>query len=122
MRRKLALPRLLIALAALLSACQAEAQPFQPVMTRRATFTPLVVKTAIPFPTQLETTSPTARERTSTIPLSGMELVERPLHFILVQHARCAWDVSWCPIEQGILDAAREMNVTVTLFGSESTD
>ena len=46
--------------------------------------------------------------------------MNKALHFILVQHARCAWDASWCPIEQGILDAARELHVTVTLLGPNS--
>ena len=122
MRRNPALPRLLILLAALLFACQSATQPAQPVTTRRATFTPLDVKTAMPPPTPSSSPKPATltlpdQEGTSAAATTGTEAVNKALHFILVQHTRCAWEPSWCPIEQGILDAARELDVTVTLLG-----
>jgi simple sugar transport system substrate-binding protein len=123
MRRKFALPRLLTALALILSACEVAKEPSQPAATRRATFTPLVVKTAIPVPTptprpELEAATATG----ATLPATETDPTTKALHFILVQHARCAWDASWCPVEKGILDAAREMNVTITLLGPDSPD
>jgi len=124
MRRRLVLPRLLILLAAFLFACQTVIQPSQPVTTRRATFTALVVKTAMPPPTPTQSPQPDTlilpdQGRAPAAAATGSEAVNKALHFILVQHARCAWDASWCPVEQGILDAARELHVTVTLLGPD---
>lgn len=108
-----------------LTACQSAVQPTRPVTTRRATFTPLIVQTVPPVPTptlspELALPAPATQELSGTAPYSGADLVKKPLHFILVQTGRCAWQTSWCPIEQGILDAAREMNVTVILLGPDA--
>jgi simple sugar transport system substrate-binding protein len=123
---------LLLILALLLTGCEtgSASNPSTDLPpTGRPTFTPLVVKTASPL--QTETALPV-----SPIPpsLSGQILPtplplakhsfqpERPLHFILVQHARCAWDEFWCPVEQGINDAARELGVSVTILSPEKLD
>ena len=47
---------------------------------------------------------------------------ERPAEFILVQHALCAWDAFWCVVEQGIAEAAKQMNVNVTVLGPDEFD
>ena len=44
------------------------------------------------------------------------------LHFVMVQHALCAWDSFWCTVEQGIKDAAKQMNVTVDILGPDKFD
>ena len=124
MRRKLSLSRLLILLATFLFACQPAARPALQV-TRQPTFTPLVVNTPIPIPITADNLEPDRLAQPSfggTLNPTGIRAVDRPLKFILVQHGRCAWDASWCPIEQGILDAARELNVTVTLLGPDSAE
>ena len=41
------------------------------------------------------------------------------LNFILVQHALCAWDSFWCTVEQGIADAAEDVDVNVTVLGPD---
>ncbi len=121
MRRKRSLSRLLVAWTAFLFACQPAAQITPPV-THQPTFTPLVVHTAIPRPTQTISPEPAQPlgENARPFPLVETDSTRKNLHFFLVQHARCAWAPAWCPIEQGILDAARELNVTVTLLGPEN--
>jgi len=44
------------------------------------------------------------------------------LNFIFVQHALCAWDAYWCTVNQGIVDAAEQMGVNVTVLGPDSFD
>ena len=95
--------------------------------SQRSTFTPLVVRTSPPLPSRTpppvaSTTAPTIGGRPATVAPAAPESSPRPLRLILVQHARCAWDQFWCDVEQGILDAAREMNVTVTILGPDALD
>jgi simple sugar transport system substrate-binding protein len=40
----------------------------------------------------------------------------------MVQHALCAWDSFWCTVEQGVKDAAKQMNVDVTILGPDKFD
>ncbi len=40
----------------------------------------------------------------------------------MVQHALCAWDSFWCTVEQGIKDAAKQMDVSVTILGPDKFD
>jgi len=47
---------------------------------------------------------------------------EKPLKFIMVQHALCAWDSFWCTVEQGIKDAAAQMGVEVQILGPDKFD
>ena len=47
---------------------------------------------------------------------------DRPVNLILVQHALCAWDSFWCVVEKGIQQAAKEMNVNVTVLGPDEFD
>ena len=44
------------------------------------------------------------------------------LDLILIQHALCAWDAFWCVVERGIDDAAKAMNVNVTVLGPDEFD
>jgi simple sugar transport system substrate-binding protein len=46
----------------------------------------------------------------------------RPVNIYLVQHAMCAWDAFWCVVENGIKEAAKEMNVNYTLLGPDKFD
>ncbi len=46
----------------------------------------------------------------------------RPVNIYLVQHAMCAWDSFWCVVENGIKQAAKEMNVNYTLLGPDKFD
>ena len=44
------------------------------------------------------------------------------LDIIMVQHALCEWDLFWCVVERGIADAARDLNVNVTVLGPDKFD
>jgi simple sugar transport system substrate-binding protein len=46
----------------------------------------------------------------------------RPVDLVLVQHALCAWDAFWCVVENGIAQAASEMNVNTTVLGPDEFD
>ena len=46
----------------------------------------------------------------------------KPLKFIFVQHALCAWDSFWCTVEDGIKVAAKEMGVEVEILGPDKFD
>jgi simple sugar transport system substrate-binding protein len=47
---------------------------------------------------------------------------ERPVALRFVQHALCTWDSFWCVVENGIGQAAAEMNVGVEVTGPETFD
>ena len=47
---------------------------------------------------------------------------DRAVDLMLVQHALCAWDSFWCVVENGIAQAAKEMNVNTTVSGPASFD
>jgi hypothetical protein len=121
---------LVLGLAALLPACGSGFnQSPSPIFVERPTFTPLIVETATPLVTQSLTVTPVTPPAVLGNPalltpvattLNNLDPSAKPLNLILVQHARCAWDPYWCPVEQGIQDAARNLNVTVTILGPES--
>jgi len=46
----------------------------------------------------------------------------RELNIYMVQHALCAWDAFWCVVEKGIEEAAKQMNVNVTVLGPDEFD
>jgi simple sugar transport system substrate-binding protein len=46
----------------------------------------------------------------------------RPVELMLVQHALCAWDSFWCVVENGITQAATNMNVESTVLGPDEFD
>ncbi len=128
--RKIWLAALAVFLAALLTACGKDATAGRvtgPAPTSRPTFTPLAIKTSQLRPT-VQPTLPapviasSEDARPTGVSFDSTEPYPEPLHFIMVQHARCAWDPYWCPVEQGILDAAREMNVTVEILGPDSVN
>ena len=47
---------------------------------------------------------------------------DKPLQFIAVQHARCAWDSFWCTVEEGVNQAAADTGAEVTILGPDSFD
>jgi len=56
-------------------------------------------------------------------PTAAPEPVEEEgLQFIMVQHALCAWDAFWCTVEDGIMTAAEDMGVDVTVLGPDKFD
>ena len=135
----------LVGLALLLSTCGPGPglnSPTGLAPTPHPTFTPLVIKTSAPSVTPLSggqatpirlsatpapppgvgTRSAPVAASAAAVPFSGPDPSQKPLHFILVQHARCSWDAFWCPVEQGIQDAARDLSVTVSILGPESLD
>ena len=84
-----------------------------------------------PAPTQVkEQPKPTPtekpQEKPTAAPTSPPEKVTAPeakrLKIIMVQHALCAWDSFWCTVEQGAKDAAKAMNVDLTILGPDKFD
>ncbi len=47
---------------------------------------------------------------------------DRPVELMMVQHALCAWDSFWCVVENGIAEAASNMNVGTTVLGPDEFD
>jgi simple sugar transport system substrate-binding protein len=45
-----------------------------------------------------------------------------PVKVIAVQHAECAWDSFWCVVQNGINQAAANMNVDVTILAPDAFD
>src|SRR5689334_8741814 len=111
--KKRSVSLLILGLVCLVSACTTAATPTATTL-RRPTFTPLVVKTAAPAATPVPLTAVTkapGSEQPTLPAYTGADPAQRPLRLVMVQHARCAWNPFWCPVEQGIQDAARQMNV-----------
>jgi simple sugar transport system substrate-binding protein len=73
-------------------------------------------------PTQTAPTNPPSSQPTTASNPSGSPQIKGQLHFVMVQHALCAWDSFWCTVEQGIKDAAKQMNVTVDILGPDKLD
>jgi simple sugar transport system substrate-binding protein len=46
----------------------------------------------------------------------------RPVNVYMVQHALCAWDAFWCVVENGIKQAAAELDMDLTLLGPDRWD
>ncbi len=44
------------------------------------------------------------------------------LKIVVIQHGLCFWDTFWCPVEQGVYDAAIEYDVDVQLLGTVDLD
>ena len=47
---------------------------------------------------------------------------DKPLKLIMVQHAMCAYDPYWCVVQAGMEDAAKAMNVDLTILGPDKFD
>ncbi len=45
-----------------------------------------------------------------------------PVKVVAVQHAECAWDSFWCVVQNGINQAAANMNVDVTILAPDAFD
>src|SRR5512133_1923964 len=118
----------LVALSMVLSACstptattpppttapaQATTAPSSPTQAPAATQPP-----AAPAATTAATTAPAA----TSAPSGSGPTIKGQLTFVMVQHALCAWDSFWCTVEQGIKDAAKQMNVNVTILGPDKFD
>ncbi len=122
----------LVALSMLLSACAAPTATTTPPTTAPAQATtapsnpPAAAPTTAPAPTQpaapAATTAPAAPAATSAPAASGGPTIKGHLNFVMVQHALCAWDSFWCTVEQGIKDAAKQMDVSVTILGPDKFD
>lgn len=88
----------------------------------------LILAACAPAPATTEVAPPEGGEATTVPEVPTAEALEpspdltRPLEFIMVQHALCAWDAFWCTVEQGISDAAADLGVTVTVLGPDKFD
>jgi simple sugar transport system substrate-binding protein len=125
-RRKHLLTNFIVALVMILAACGTgtKGQPAIQTPTAWPTFTPLAVKTTTSLPAPILITPvsfPSVRQQPETA-TPAANPSKTSFHFILVQHASCAWDEFWCPVEEGIQDAARDMHVTVTILSPDNLD
>jgi simple sugar transport system substrate-binding protein len=86
--------------------------------------TPAPEKPAEPTKAPEKPAEPTKAPEAPTEPTKAPEAPagEKPLKFIMVQHALCAWDSFWCTVEQGIKDAAAQMGVEVQILGPDKFD
>ncbi|HVN53957.1 MAG TPA: substrate-binding domain-containing protein, partial [Anaerolineaceae bacterium] len=113
----------LVALSLVLSACTTPTATTTP-----PTSAPAQAPTAPPSPTQppVSTQPPAetapAAPAPTTPPSAGGPTIKGHLTFVMVQHALCAWDSFWCTVEQGIKDAAKQMDVSVTILGPDKFD
>jgi simple sugar transport system substrate-binding protein len=117
----------LVVMVAILSACGTGTtnQPAIQTPTAWPTFTPLAVNTTTPVPIPILLTPtflPSVSKQPDVTALPSTDPSKTSFHFILVQHANCTWDEFWCPVEEGIRDAARDMNVTVTILSPDRLD
>jgi simple sugar transport system substrate-binding protein len=105
---------ILVVSSMLLSACQptpaATVAPAAPADTAAPAAPAAPVDTAVPA-APANTVAPAAPVDSS-----------KPLKFIFVQHALCAWDSFWCTVEDGIKTAAKQMGVEVEILGPDKFD
>jgi simple sugar transport system substrate-binding protein len=47
---------------------------------------------------------------------------DRPVELVLAQHGLCTWDPFWCVVENGIAQAAEEMDLKATVQGPDKFD
>ncbi|MEJ5201284.1 MAG: substrate-binding domain-containing protein [Anaerolineales bacterium] len=111
MRKVHVLLTLVVLLSLVLAACQPAA-------------TPVPEKPAEPTKAPEKPAEPTKAPEAPAEPTKAPEAPagEKPLKFIMVQHALCAWDSFWCTVEQGIKDAAAQMGVDVQVLGPDKFD
>jgi simple sugar transport system substrate-binding protein len=102
---------LIMLVSLLLAACQPAATP-APVEPAAPAATTAPAAPAAPA----ATTAPAAPAATAA------PVGEKPLKFIMVQHALCAWDSFWCTVEDGIKTAAKQMGAEVTILGPDKFD
>lgn len=107
---------LVVALSMVLTACAA------PTAAPAAPTTAPAQPQATQPPAAPAATQPPAAPAATTAPSAGGPQIKGALHFVMVQHALCAWDSFWCTVEQGIKDAAKQMNVTVDILGPDKFD
>ena len=86
-----------------------------------ATPTPIVEKEMVIQTQEIEVTRvvEVPVEVTTVPPAGGPDKV---LNLIFVQHALCAWDAFWCTVENGIRQAADDMNANATILGPDEFD
>ncbi|HEX9014298.1 MAG TPA: sugar ABC transporter substrate-binding protein, partial [Anaerolineaceae bacterium] len=75
-----------------------------------------------PAPTAAAPATAAPAAPTTAPAAGGAPDMTRTLNFVMVQHALCAWDSFWCTVEQGIKDAAKQMNVNVQILGPDKFD
>ncbi len=90
-------------------------KPVQPPPTKAVQKPAQPTKVPTKAPTQVPTQSPTKAP-------SAVAPEAKPLKIIMVQHALCAWDSFWCTVEKGAKDAAKAMNVNLTILGPDKFD
>ena len=47
---------------------------------------------------------------------------DKPLNFVMVQHALCAYDPYWCVVQKGMEQAAKDMGIKITISGPDKFD
>lgn len=92
----------------LLAACQPAAPAVEPAAPATEATAAPAADTSAPAPAQ-DTAAPAT-------------VAAKPLKFIFVQHALCAWDSFWCTVEDGIKTAAAQMGVEVEILGPDKFD
>lgn len=55
-------------------------------------------------------------------PAPAVKDERKPVNIYAVSHGACAWDSYWCVVERGSEDAARDLNVEVTLLTTDKFD
>jgi simple sugar transport system substrate-binding protein len=126
-------------LAFLLTACGATDEPVQPIeptapQAEAVTAAPMGgeslesaarVPAAEPEGESIESAVGSAPEPEQAAPTAvpAVELApDEGLNLIFVQHALCSWDAFWCAVEDGIQQAAQQMNVRATVLGPDQFD
>lgn len=76
------------------------------------------VPTAAPAPQEPAAAEP----QQSSGAAAQAEDTRPPVNIYLVAHGACAWDAFWCVVEKGVHDAARDLNVDVTILSPDKFD
>ncbi|NPA90665.1 MAG: substrate-binding domain-containing protein, partial [Chloroflexi bacterium] len=117
LKHVVALFALVLVVALVIAACAPTTAPTQaPAETTKST---QVKEEAQPSPTPVP-----KKEETKAAPETTEAVApeEQRLKIVMVQHALCAWDSFWCTVEQGAKDAAKAMNVDLTILGPDKFD
>ena len=99
-KRVLSLLSLVLIVSMVATACGGTTAPTAPAAT------------TVPQATAVQ---PTAAAPAGTGPTARLKI-------IFVQHALCAWDSFWCTVENGIKQAATDMNIDATILGPDKFD
>jgi len=103
---------LFMVISILLAACQPTPSPVAE---------PAAPATEAPAQPVAEAPAPAPAEPAAPAPAPSTDS-EKPLKFIFIQHALCAWDSFWCTVEDGIKTAATQMGVEIEILGPDKFD